>query len=105
MTAAEQRWFDKHAQELVDTMAAPNGPDVVGITGTNVTYGVIGDHGGSQELVQRIPMVFYGAGVGPEDSNRAIRHVDVLPTILRAMGIPYDANSIDGEALKLSASD
>ena len=31
-----------HAGELVDTMAAPNGPDVVGLVATDVTYGVVG---------------------------------------------------------------
>jgi arylsulfatase A-like enzyme len=28
--------------------------------------------------------------------------VDVMPTILQAMGIPYDPNSLDGEAVALS---
>jgi predicted AlkP superfamily pyrophosphatase or phosphodiesterase len=103
MTNAERSWFLRHADELVDTMAAPNGPDVVGLTGTDVTYGVVGDHGGANKLVQRIPLVFYGAGVGSTDSKREMRLVDVMPTILKAMGIPYDANSLDGEAVKLSA--
>jgi hypothetical protein len=102
MTGAERAWFVQHADELVDTMANSTGPDVVGITRTNVTYGVMGDHGGSQELVQNIPMVFYGAGVGAKDSNREIRHVDVLPTILKTMGIGYDEDDLDGEAVKLS---
>jgi hypothetical protein len=102
MTGAEQSWFARHAGELVDTMAAPNGPDVVGLTATDVTYGVMGDHGGANELVQRIPMVFYGAGVGSKDSNRKMRLVDVMPTILKTMGIDYDENSLDGEAVKIS---
>ena len=102
MTGAERSWFARHADELVDTMAAPNGPDAVGLTATDVTYGVIGDHGGANELVQRIPMVFYGAGVGSKDSNRKMRLVDVMPTVLDAMGIDYDENSLDGEAVKLS---
>jgi arylsulfatase A-like enzyme len=82
-------------------MAAPNGPDVVGLTATDVTYGVMGDHGGANELVQRIPMVFYGAGVGSKDSNRKMRLVDVMPTILKIMGIDYDPADLDGEAVKL----
>ncbi len=102
MSGAERSWFARHAGELVDTMAASNGPDVVGLTSTDVTYGVMGDHGGANELVQRIPMIFYGAGVGSKDSNRKLRHVDVLPTILKAMGISYDEESVDGEAVKLS---
>jgi arylsulfatase A-like enzyme len=102
MTSAERSWFLRHGEELVDTMAASNAPDVVGITGTDVTYGVIGDHGGSQQLVQRIPMVFYGPGVGSRDSDRELRLVDVMPTILTTMGIQYDATSLDGEAVALS---
>ncbi len=66
MTGQEHKWFDDHADALVDTMANNTAPDVVGITGTDVTYGVMGDHGGSQELVQNIPMVFYGPGVSHE---------------------------------------
>ncbi len=102
MTGQERKWFDDHADELVDTMANNTAPDVVGITGTDVTYGVMGDHGGSQELVQNIPMVFYGPGVSQRDSRREFRHVDVLPTILEAMGVDYDPGDLDGEAVKLS---
>ena len=104
MTGAERSWFANHADELVDTMASPNAPDVVGLTGTDVTYGAMGDHGGSNQLVQRIPMVFYGGGVGSKDSNKEIRLVDLMPTVLRAMGVPYDEDSVDGEAVKLSKS-
>ena len=46
MTASDRSWLLGHAEELVDTMAAPNGPDVVGLVATDVTYGVMGDHGG-----------------------------------------------------------
>ena len=102
MTGSDRSWFARHGDELVDTMAASNGPDVVGLTGTDVTYGVVGDHGGGNQLVQRIPMVFYGAGVGSHDSNREIRLVDVMPTILKAMGIPYDPDDLDGTGVKLA---
>ena len=102
MTGQERAWFVQHSDDLVDTMANNSAPDVVGITRTNVTYGVMGDHGGSQKLVQNIPMVFYGPGVGRKDSNRMIRHVDVLPTILKTMGIDYDSSDLDGQAVKLS---
>jgi predicted AlkP superfamily pyrophosphatase or phosphodiesterase len=102
MSDRERSWFARHGEELVDTMAAPNGADVVGLLGTDVTYGVIGDHGGHTRLIQEIPMVFYGPGVGSKDSNREIRLVDVMPTILDTMGIDYDPGSVDGEAVKLS---
>ena len=102
MNNAERTWFGLHAQELVDTMAAPNGPDAVGLTRTDTTYGVMGDHGGANELVQRIPMVFYGAGVGSRDSTHALRLVDVMPTVLTAMGISYDPSDLDGDGVTLS---
>jgi arylsulfatase A-like enzyme len=101
MTGHERSWFARHGEELVDTMAAPYGPDVVGLLATDVTYGVIGDHGGHNELVQNIPMVFSGPGIGSKDPNKRIRLVDVLPTILTTMGIHYHAADLDGEAVKL----
>jgi arylsulfatase A-like enzyme len=63
----------------------------------------MGDHGGANELVQRIPMVFYGAGVGSKDSNHGLRLVDVMPTILSAMGVNYDPSDLDGQAVTLSS--
>lgn len=47
-------------------------------------------------------MVLYGPGVGAKDSNREIRHVDVVPTVLELMGISYDEDAFDGEAVKVS---
>jgi arylsulfatase A-like enzyme len=102
LTGQERTWFARHGDELVDTMAHPSGPEVVGLLKTDVTYGVMGDHGGHTRLVQEIPMVFYGPGVGSKDSNRPMRLVDVVPTILETMGIEYDEDDFDGEAVKLS---
>jgi len=82
-------------------MAEPSGADVVGLLASDVTYGVIGDHGGHSKLIQEIPMVFYGPGVGSKDPNTRMRLVDVLPTILETMGINYDQAELDGEAVKL----
>jgi hypothetical protein len=101
ITGAERAWFARHGRELVDTMANKSAPDVVGLVRTNATYGVTGDHGGSTKLVQNIPMVFYGPGVGSRDSRKELRLVDVLPTILETMGIDYDENDVDGEAVRL----
>ena len=62
-----------HGQELVNTMAADSGPDVIGLLHDKTGYGVYGDHGGAQQSVQRVPMVFWTP--------------DAMPTILAAMGI------------------
>ena len=85
--------------------SSPGDPPVSapdGLVATDVTYGVVGDHGGYNRLIQNIPMVFSGPGVNPKDSGIELRHVDVLPTILETMGIYYDAADFDGEAVDLS---
>ncbi len=89
-----------HGQALVDTMAAPYGPDVVGLLKDDTSYGVAGDHGGHQRAVQEIPIVFAGAGAGSRDSPAPVRSVDILPTILRTLEIPADAG-MDGRAVTL----
>ncbi|MGQ0669491.1 MAG: alkaline phosphatase family protein [Actinomycetota bacterium] len=99
MRRAELTWFNRHGEELVDTMAAPYAPDVVALLKDETTYGVFGDHGGHQRLVQRIPMVFSWPGLRSRELRAEIRLVDVLPTILTVMGIDFDAGDLDGHAL------
>lgn len=98
MTESEREWWKKHGQELVDSMAVDNGPDVLGLLHDRTSYGVYGDHGGTQESVQRIPLVFWSPSLdGPERSDAPIRTVDIMPTILRALGIKTTA-PLDGKA-------
>jgi hypothetical protein len=100
MSRSERSWFWRHGEELLDTMAGPYGPHAVALLKTDVTYGVMGDHGGHQRLVQNIPMIFRGPGVSSRDSRQDIRLVDVLPTILDSLDIDYDEDSLDGEAVR-----
>jgi hypothetical protein len=97
MTKSEKDWWTLHGQEVVDTMAADDGPDVIGLLHDKTSYGVYGDHGGAQESVQRVPMVFWAPGTGSRVTNESFRTPDVLPTILAAMGIsptsPTDGRS------------
>jgi hypothetical protein len=102
MTGAEHRWFDQLGEKLVDTMAAPYGPDVVALLKNETTYGVMGDHGGHQRLVQRIPMIFSWPGLRSRAQLQSIRSVDVLPTILTVMGIDFEKADMDGEAVPLT---
>jgi arylsulfatase A-like enzyme len=102
MPAGERLWFDRHAQELVDTMAAPYGPDVVGLLHDDTTYGVYGDHGGHHQQVQNIPIIFSWPGLqAGAIPSTALRSVDILPTILTTMDIPFDASAMDGAATQL----
>jgi predicted AlkP superfamily pyrophosphatase or phosphodiesterase len=100
-TKAEWAWWRKHGQEIVNTAAADYGPDVIGLLRDNASYGVAGDHGGAQEAVQRIPIVFSGPGVRARSRpGTAIRSVDIMPTVLRALGIP-ETHPTDGLAYRL----
>ena len=100
MTDAERTWWARH-RDLVDTMAAPYGPDVVGLLRNRTSYGVAGDHGGHQKEIQRIPIIFAGPGVEPGARPREeARLVDLLPTILDLVGVPQDpAHPLDGTVL------
>lgn len=100
MSRSERRWWLLHGREIVNTMAAPYSADVVGLLRDDTSYGVAGDHGGAQEPVQRIPIVFAGARVGPRDSWAPMRSVDILPTIMREMRLPLNAG-LDGRARHL----
>ncbi|MET0800623.1 MAG: alkaline phosphatase family protein [Actinomycetota bacterium] len=104
-TPGERAWFRNNAQRLVNTMAAAdgNGPDVVGLLRDDTSYGVMGDHGGHQRAIQRIPIVFDWPGLraGAKPATR-IRTVDILPTILRLMGIAADpSHPMDGRAVSV----
>ncbi len=87
MTWSEKAWWKAHGQQIVDTMAAPDGPDVVGLLHDRTSYGVYGDHGGAQESVQRVPMVFWTPGLRANPTSESFRTPDMMPTILAAMGI------------------
>jgi arylsulfatase A-like enzyme len=100
-TRAERGWWRGFAQPLVDTMAAPDGPDAVALLRDWVSYGVEGDHGGHQRPVQRIPIVFAWPGLESGAEPRArMRTVDILPTALKLMGIDPTA-PLDGRARSL----
>lgn len=83
----ERSWFTRKAQELVDTQAAAYGPDLIATLPDDTTYSVKGDHGGIQRAAQKIPIVFAGAGLSGKDLQAEVRSVDIMPTVLRAMGI------------------
>ncbi|HET9248328.1 MAG TPA: hypothetical protein VFP13_00115, partial [Actinomycetota bacterium] len=101
MAGTERAWWKQHGQELVDSMAAPNGPDLIGLLHDRVSYGVLGDHGGAQQSVQEVPMVFWSESLAFEnDTGAPFRTIDLLPTILDAMGIEL-TEPVDGTARSL----
>ena len=99
-SGGERLWFLRKAQELVDTQAAGYGPDLIATLPDNTTYSVAGDHGGIQRAAQQVPIVFAGAGLSSKDLRAEIRSVDIMPTVLRAMGI-RPTYPMDGVAYEL----
>lgn len=99
MHGAEKQWFATRAQELVDTQAADYGPDLVATLPDDTTYSVLGDHGGIQRATQQVPIVFAGANTSHRDLQAEVRSVDIMPTVLAAMGIepthPMDGTAYD----------
>ena len=101
MTTSEKDWWRDHGQEIVATMASPNGPDIVALLHDKTSYGVYGDHGGAQESVQRVPMVFWSLSLAfGATTGRPFHTTDVMPTILATMGIPL-SEPVDGTARRL----
>ncbi|MFC7493067.1 MULTISPECIES: alkaline phosphatase family protein [unclassified Nocardioides] len=99
-SGGERRWFLEKAQELVDTEAAEYGPDLIATLPDDTTYSVAGDHGGIQRASQQIPIVFAGAGLSGKDLHAEVRSVDIMPTVLKAMGIRA-THPMDGTAYTL----
>jgi hypothetical protein len=96
MTFGERAWFNANGARLVNTMAAPYGPDAVALLKDRVTYSVEGDHGGHQRDNQFIPIIIAGPGVEAGTvSSFPITNVDLLPTILDLLGIEPTA-PLDG---------
>ena len=85
---------------------------MIGLLHDKVSYGAYGDHGGAQESVQGVPMVFWSQGPSAGEGQRKEQAAgsapavpfttpDVLPTILRAMGILISA-PLDGRPWSLA---
>ena len=105
MTSAERDWWKSHGQMLVNTMAWPGSAEVVGLLQDRTSYGAWGDHGGAQKDVQRVPMVFYNPGLKAVTRNAESHTVDIMPTVMKWMGITPDASpapQMDGKAYSLA---
>ena len=100
MTTAERGWWRMTGQHLVDTMAFSGSADVVGLLADRTVYAAYGDHGGAQKDVQRIPMAFWAKGIKHETRSAKAKLVDIMPTILKAMGM-RQMSAMDGATRNL----
>jgi len=62
------------------------------------------NHGSPYLYDREVPLVFFGSGVRPGESTRAVSTVDVAPTLAKRLGIEPPP-ALDGHALPLDGSE
>jgi predicted AlkP superfamily pyrophosphatase or phosphodiesterase len=83
-----QKWALAHDEELLDTMANSAAPFYVALLADNAGFGKLGDHGGNQEKVQRIPFIIAGSNIKKGSDKKAMRLIDVEKVITKELELP-----------------
>jgi hypothetical protein len=84
-TPAFRAWAARHHAELLDSMACEAAPHLVGLLADGFGFGRIGDHGGAQARVQRIPLMIRVPGEGGSVRKGPLRLVDIDAQVTRLM--------------------
>ncbi len=63
--------------------------------------GYVATHGSVWDYDRRVPMLFWRKGLAGFEQPNAVMTVDILPTLASLIGVPVDANNIDGRCLDL----
>lgn len=77
----DRKWLVVHLPTLLQTYASHASPDLLAVLDAQTSYGQRGEHGGAQEMVQRIPLYIAGPGVTPGVRYEPVRLVDLAPTV------------------------
>jgi hypothetical protein len=86
-SARFQAWARRHNAELLATMASESAPHLIGLLADGFGFGRIGDHGGAQENVQRIPMIIHIPGEPAATVLQPLRLVDLSSEITDVLGL------------------
>jgi hypothetical protein len=81
----KNQWDIEHNQELANSVASLGAPDYIALLEDNVGFGMLGDHGGAQEMVQRIPLFIHTPQSKPAVRKEQIRLVDIKKLVLERM--------------------
>jgi arylsulfatase A-like enzyme len=89
--------------QLPEFFDSPRAPDVYvsPAEGYGFTSGKAAGHGSLSRSEMVVPLLFAGPGV-PPGHLRAARTVDLAPTLLSYLGIPYDPEKMDGDNLEIA---
>jgi len=95
------QWSNSHHQDLLETLVNPSAPNIIALLLEGHGYGLLGDHGGTQEWVQKIPLIIRSANI-PNNKRGSlvpdeVRLVDINPIASRLLGLPLPSN-LDGSA-------
>lgn len=86
--------------QAVEFFDSPRAPDVLvsPVDGTGFRAGRLGGHGALSRVETVVPLVFAGPGVR---TGRlfAARTLDLTPTLLSYLGVPFDPSEMDGRSL------
>ncbi len=104
-------WLDATAEgpypdlvvQLPEFFDSPRSPDVLlsPAEGYGFTSGKAAGHGSLSRSETVVPFLFAGPGVPPGHLHAA-RTVDLAPTLLSYLGVPYDSDEMDGEDLEIA---
>src|SRR5207237_2761998 len=99
----EVAYVDSELQSQLAPLLAADPNALVIVTGDHGE--ALGDHGElthglfAYESTLKIPLLVWQQGLGPKVESEYVRHIDIVPTILEALGIPKRAPLL-GESLR-----
>lgn len=85
---AFQAWARAHDEELLNASANDEAPYYVALLADNAGFGKLGDHGGNQEKVQRIPLIVAGPQIKKTVDKKWMRLRDVEKIITLQFDLP-----------------
>lgn len=90
--------------QLSEYFDSPRAPDVYlsPKDGFGFKPGKAAGHGGLARRETIVPLIFAGPGVVP-GHRQAARTIDLTPTLLKYLGIPFDPDDFDGDDLGIAA--
>ena len=90
--------------QLPEFFDSPRAPDVFlsPADGYGFRSGKAAGHGALSRSEMVVPLVFAGPGVTP-GRRPVARTVDLAPTLLRWLGVPFDAEAMDGDDLAIAS--
>ena len=86
-TAIYKKWAKERHLELANSCLRDSCPDLVVALADDTGFGKLGDHGGIQEKVQRIPIIIVGPGIKVKTDKTPMRLVDISKLVSKSFNL------------------